>query len=170
MRYLAALLVLLAACDSSPPPVAAPPIQTTAVSDPGQTHSLEAIARAALVCNSGSLTFSVVEGSVGGSVDSAGNYTAPSCGPSFVAATYHVQASGCGNTVQIPIAVTEAVTGLAIVCAIVPPATTCSDPGAGPVPVLPGQQVQLYAKLSLTCHSVFVPPIPAGACTAAFCQ
>jgi hypothetical protein len=164
--FLVALAVALISCGGQEP-LAPPPVPDTG-GHPGETYSLDTQARALLGGCTSTITYSVVEAG-GGIVSAAGVYTAPACAAVTYPVVYHVQASGCALSAQIPVTLDEAVTSVKIVCAIVPPSTACQDPALG-LTGPPGLQAQFYAKVALTCHSVFQPTIPAGACTAAFCQ
>ena len=139
-----ALVALLIAC-TAPDPVPGTP--------------LEAVARSALNCPAGALTWSVVEPG-GGSVTSAGVYTPPPCSASWVDATFHVAVSGCGNSTQIPVDVADAVRSLAIYCGVVAPETCCRPP---PFVVAPGTAIQMYARVTFSCaeHVVYTQTPPA---------
>lgn len=155
----AALLALvLVACSG---PTSSPPVVPEPVAKPGATVSLLAIARDALSCPQGALTWSVVEPN-GGSVTQAGDYTAPSCGPAFVAGTYHVQAVGCSRTVAIPVAVAEDVLAVDIVCGVVAGTNCCATSFS----VAPGTTIQFYASVTYSCpgHVVYSPTAPPVSC------
>jgi hypothetical protein len=163
---LAAALVLLSCHGSGPPPNPGGP---SAVVLPGESASFLESASQALACDPSAITWAIQEGFVGGSVSAAGVYTAPPCGPAFVAGTYHLLAQGCGKVATLPVAVSEEVLQVELACVIVAPGTTCQDPAAG-ITMAPGGTAKFFARVTLSCHSVFSPPIPSGACSAAFCQ
>ncbi len=141
--------------------VAPPPVEQS-VMRPGTDVSLAAIAREALSCPNDTLSCSVIEPN-GGSVTQAGIYSAPACGPSFVAGTYHVQAAGCGRVALLPVTVAEDVISVAIVCAVVQGTACCAT---GPLTVPPGGGIQFYAGVTYSCpgHVVYSPATPPAAC------
>lgn len=145
----------------TPPPVSASPVVL-----PGKTVALLQLAQSSLPSVCSSITWSVVEGTAGGTVDANGNFTAVNCGTGtgvvFNPGLYNVKATGCGQTVTIPVAVVEAVTKVAIACAVVAPSTTCATDPTN-VTVMPGGKIQFYARLTYTCgRTVITPTPPAG--------
>ena len=144
MKHLYPLLALLVACGSA---------------ESHSPTSLEAVARSALSCPIGTLAWSVVEGT-GGTIDQAGNYTAPPCNANQTDATYHIRVSGCGNTTEIPVQVGDNVQSVAIYCGVILPETCCRPP---PWTVAPGTQIQLYAAVRYSCagHVVYSATPPA---------
>ena len=105
---------------------------------------LERQARAALSCPVGTLTWSTD----GGTIDQAGNFTAPPCAAPYTDATYHVSVSGCGNSATIPIVVSDSLKSVAVYCGEVLPETCCRVP---PLTVAPGAQIQWFAALQYNC-------------------
>ncbi len=165
---LSGCLAFAFACSNDPGPNPNPTPSPVPALSPGGGTDLTATARQALVCNSGDLAWSIQEGAVGGTITS-GIYTAPSCGPAFIAGTYHVLVTGCGRGATIPIDVTERILTVELVCAIPEGTSICQDPALG-VEVEVGHTAQFYSKVTASCATVFVPPIPAGACQAPFCE
>lgn len=139
-RIVVVLVAMLAACGEERP----------------QTE-LERIARSALSCPVGTVTWSIDEGAAGGSVTSAGVYTAPPCNAPYTDATYHVRATGCGNSVAIPVAVGDNVRAVEILCAAIAPATCCTPP---PITMAPGGTAQWYAAVRYNCSGHVEYPLP----------
>ena len=124
---------------------------------------MERWARSALKCPTGALTWSVVEPN-GGTIDQAGNYLPPGCPTPYVDATYHVRVAGCGQSVDIPVAVKdEDVSGLSVYCGVVLPETCCRLP---PITVPPAGQIQFYAQFQYSCagHVTYSPAPPPPLC------
>lgn len=170
MRY--ALIVALALVVGCGGQVAVAPLPADAPARPGEDYSLDTQARALLGGCSGAISYSVVEAAGCGSVSSSGLWTSPACAAVTYPITCHVQVAGCGKSDQLGIAVDEALKASKIVCAISPPGTACIDPATIPA-CEPGQTstLQTYTKITYSCHTAWSPsPIPAGACTASFCQ
>ncbi len=138
MKRLLTLAVLAAACGP------APQSPSQAQNPPGQESQLEKVARAALACPTGTLTWSTD----GGTISATGDFTAPPCTAPYADATYHVTVSGCGNTTILPITVSDTLRSIAVYCGVVAPETCCRIP---PWTVPPGTQVQVYAALQYSC-------------------
>ncbi len=169
MKNIVRLCVIAILLVCSPGTIGPPDLPTDGPAHPGETYSLEGLARSLLGGCTTAITYSVVEAN-GGAVNSGGVYTAPGCAtPPVYPVTVHVKVDGCNLSAQIPITLDEKVLAIALVCVILPPGTACADPSLG-IQLQPGSPANFYAKETLTCRSVFVPPIPAGACTQAFCQ
>lgn len=159
MRWAAGLVIIaIGAGCSSCAGVLVPPAQAAG---PGQAISLLRIAQAALDCPEGQIAWSVVEPGAG-VIDPSGVYTAAPCS-SFTAGTYHISASGCGRSVQIPITLSDPATAITILCGRVAPATCCTPP---PIAVRPGSTVQFYARVDYACpnHVTFEPSAPPTTC------
>lgn len=119
---------------------------------------LVAVARAALECPVGALTWSTDIGSI----DQAGHFTAPPCptAPPFDLVA-QVTVGGCGRTVTIPVDVSDSLEALSILCGVIQGETCCQPP---PWTVTPGTQIQLYAALRYSCaghvtYSAIPPPM-----------
>lgn len=120
--------------------VAAPtPVTVTVTPAQGAVASCRTLTFSAAVANAAdaSVTWSVQEGAAGGTVTSAGVYTAPN-----VAGTYHVVATSVASpaaTAVAPVVVTDQILGVAVT-----PST---------VTVPPGGTAQLTATVTTTCGS-----------------
>ena len=160
MRYLRFLFVtamIIGGCqgDTTPPP--AP--DSTQVARPEGTVQLLAVARSALQCLDGTITFAVEEFG-GGTIDQNGIYLAPTCGP-YVPGTYHILVTGCGETARIPVEVQEAVLSVAV-CGVVQGESCCRSV----VVIGSGGVVSFYATTTWECpgHVTYSPAPPPAAC------
>jgi hypothetical protein len=121
---------------------------------------LEGIARSALNCPVGTLTWSLDEGPEAGTIDQNGFYNGPACRPDFQDATYHVRVTGCGGSVAIPVQVGDKVRDVVMLCWHDPAESCCHPP---PATTVPEGQVRLYAAVRYNCaghieYSAVPPP------------
>jgi hypothetical protein len=144
---------------------------------PGEIRSLVSSFATSLGCDPNSLTWSIQESTLPGFVSprdgaiSAGTFTAPQCGSSYIGTIMHVQAAGCGKSGSAAIAVASELLGTVNEAyAVKNPGTAqaCLAPDPLNVSVPIGGTVQLYAKLVYSCSTVYSPALPASwpaACT-----
>lgn len=119
----------------SPPPAAAPsPVAVTISPSAGTVDACRTLTFTATVSTGGTVAWSVQEGSTGGSITSAGVYTAPA-----TAGTYHVVATSQGATATVPVTVGAGILGVAV-----SPST---------VSLAPGATAQFTATVTTTCGS-----------------
>jgi hypothetical protein len=152
-------------------------VTTNNTMTPGEIRSLVDSFAATLACDPGSLAWSIQESTLPGFVSprdgaiSAGQFTAPQCGSTFIGTIMHVQATGCGKTGTAAIAVaSELLSTVNEAYAVKNPGTAqaCLAPDPLNVSAPIGGTVQFYAKLVYTCSTVYSPTLPASwpaACT-----
>jgi hypothetical protein len=118
----------------TPPP---PPVVVTVAPSPAAVNSCKSLTFTATVTNATntSVTWSVLEGAAGGTISSAGVYTAPSN-----AGTYHVVATSvasASSSASVPVTVTDKILSVAVS----PQAPTVTTTGS----------VQFTATVTTTC-------------------
>ncbi len=120
----------------SPPPAAPAPVAIAISPSAGTVDACRTLTFTATVSGTtgGTVTWSVQEGSTGGSITSAGVYTAPA-----IAGTYHVVATSQGATTTVPVTVGDRILGVAV-----SPTT---------VSLAPGATAQFTATVTTTCGS-----------------
>jgi len=170
MRGFLVVCLVLSACQSSSGGMVFMPGN---VASPGQQYALGSSFSDALQCPASALTWTIVENAppnppnAGGSLDAAGNFTAPACGSPFVGSTVHITATGCNRSATVAVAVVEDLQSVTLAAAIVtttppgtiPPVTCLAVDPANPA-VEAGRTIQFYARLSFSCHDAVTPTLP----------